>query len=256
MIKECIRHIINKLGYDISKIVSHQNMISGVAQRHGIPDHEFYLPLFSPWRGYGEFSDYYHIAKSYTLVSPDHAYVLFTMARQAGNLNGAWVECGVYKGGSAMMLTKLIVDKKMDTHFHLFDTFIGMPSADSVLDIHKKGDFSDVEFENITNRIQAISGEKNVVTFHRGFIPDTFEDCGINKIAFAHVDVDIYQSVYDCCSYIYPRLLASGIIVFDDYGFPTCPGARKAVDDFFADKPEVPFVLGTGQVIVFKSTND
>ena len=40
-------------------------------------------------------------------------------------------------------------------------------------------------------------------------------------------------------------------MIFDDYGFPTCPGARQAVDEFFADKREVPFVLPTGQAVVF-----
>jgi len=41
-------------------------------------------------------------------------------------------------------------------------------------------------------------------------------------------------------------------MIFDDYGFPTCPGAQQAVDEFFEDKPEVPLVLTTGQALVFK----
>lgn len=43
-----------------------------------------------------------------------------------------------------------------------------------------------------------------------------------------------------------PRLSSGGIIVFDEHGFPSCPGARAAVDDFLADKPEIPLVLPTG----------
>jgi O-methyltransferase len=42
-------------------------------------------------------------------------------------------------------------------------------------------------------------------------------------------------------------------MVFDDYGFASCPGARQAVDNFFADTPFVPLVLSTGQAIIFKS---
>jgi len=42
------------------------------------------------------------------------------------------------------------------------------------------------------------------------------------------------------------------VMLFDDYGFPTCPGARKAVDEFFSDKPEVPFYLPTGQCLVVR----
>jgi O-methyltransferase len=41
-------------------------------------------------------------------------------------------------------------------------------------------------------------------------------------------------------------------MVFDDYGEPTCPGARKAVDEFFADKPETPIYIPTGQCLVHR----
>jgi O-methyltransferase len=40
-------------------------------------------------------------------------------------------------------------------------------------------------------------------------------------------------------------------MVFDDYGTPTCPGARLAVDEFFADKNENPLIIPTGQAVVF-----
>lgn len=43
-----------------------------------------------------------------------------------------------------------------------------------------------------------------------------------------------------------------GVMVFDDYGFPSCPGAKKAVDEFFKSKIETPIYLPTGQCLVFK----
>jgi O-methyltransferase len=42
-------------------------------------------------------------------------------------------------------------------------------------------------------------------------------------------------------------------MVFDDYGFPTCPGARVAVDEYFRETAAYPLVLPTGQAVVFKS---
>ncbi len=41
-------------------------------------------------------------------------------------------------------------------------------------------------------------------------------------------------------------------MVFDDYGFPSTAGARKAIDAFSRDKPEVPMILQSGQAIVIK----
>jgi O-methyltransferase len=41
-------------------------------------------------------------------------------------------------------------------------------------------------------------------------------------------------------------------MLFDDYGFYTCPGAKMAVDEFFADKSEMPIYLLGGQCFVIK----
>jgi O-methyltransferase len=40
-------------------------------------------------------------------------------------------------------------------------------------------------------------------------------------------------------------------MVCDDYGFASCPGARKAVDEYFAGKPDVPIELPSGQALIF-----
>ena len=124
-------------------------------------------------------------------------------------------ECGVYKGGTANALAGF------GRILRLFDTFEGMPEVSKYDNFHKKGDF-ETSVPNIKGAL-----------IYKGFIPNTFkglEDC---KIGFAHIDVDIYQSVLDCCEFIVPRLVKGGIIIFDDYGFRTCRGAKKAVDEYF-----------------------
>ncbi len=68
-------------------------------------------------------------------------------------------------------------------------------------------------------------------------IPAVLEEVGAERVAWAHIDVDIYAAVRDCLEYLYPRMAPGGMIVLDDYGFPSCPGARRAVDEFFAGRP-------------------
>ena len=46
--------------------------------------------------------------------------------------------------------------------------------------------------------------------------------------------------------------IGGGFILCDDYGFPSCPGARSAVDRFFAGKTAIPLCLPTGQALIFK----
>ena len=49
------------------------------------------------------------------------------------------------------------------------------------------------------------------------------------------------------------RLVTGGILLCDDYGYHTCPGARKAFDEFAATTPEQSVVhLPTGQGFIVK----
>ncbi len=225
------------------------------APRRQIPCAELYRPQFSPWFGGGDaaFRALYEPIRPYSLVSSDRCYVLYTAARQVAAVHGTageWWECGVYKGGTAMLLASLIERVARDSGspitLRLFDTFEGMPETDAGRDVHRKGDFADTDQRSVRARVP-----QAFVHLHPGLIPRTFHGLEGKRIALAHVDVDIYSSVTDCSAFLYPRMLGGGILIFDDYGFATCPGARQAVDEFFAGKPEVPFVLPTGQALVF-----
>lgn len=209
------------------------------------PDEELYNPLFSPWLG-KEFGDLVAPFQEWTLVSPDRLWVLASLAEQAVGKGEFW-ECGVYKGGAAMLLSHILARSgPPGTPLRLFDTFAGMPESDPVRDRHGPGDFQDTDEEAVAARVPS-------AIIHPGFIPDTFQGLEDARIGFAHVDTDIYQSVLDCCHFIYPRLATGGFLIFDDYGFPTCPGAREAVDEYFSARNEArPLVLPTGQAVVFK----
>ena len=247
------KSLYRKASTQIREAQSNLEEISRLQRIQNIPDREFYKPLFSPWEGFGDFARIYSLVQPYTLVSKDRCYVLYTLARQALFLEGEIWECGVYTGGTARLFSTVIAEeaKHDETLLRLFDTFEGMPETDPLVDIHKEGDFSGTSLESVAQ----IVGHPHIVRVHKGRIPDTFGSQVNAKIALAHIDVDIYQSVIDCCTFIYPRLVLGGFMVFDDYGFPTCPGARKAVDEFFSQKPEKPLVLPTGQAIIFPSGN-
>jgi O-methyltransferase len=93
------------------------------------------------------------------------------------------------------------------------------------------------------------------VSFHPGFFPSTAVPFEATSFCMAHIDVDIHGSVLDCCSFFYPRTVPGGILVFDDYGFRSCPGARQAVDEFFKTRPARLLWLPTGQAVVVRSAD-
>jgi O-methyltransferase len=244
MFKEIIRSIAHACGYEVSRIPPPVILPT-------IPDAELYQPYFSPWLGGGDFKRYYSLAAPKTLVSPDRCHVLYTLLRQAVSVPGDVWECGVYQGGTAAMMAAMLCHYAPEKRLYLFDTFGGMPDTDPAKDWHKPGDFSDT----CLAAVSAYVGLDKQCVFRQGFIPDTFEGLEASAIAFAHIDVDIYKSILDCVAFIWPRLSVGGFIVFDDYGFPTCPGARAAVDEFFSDKTCFPLCLPTGQSLVFKHKN-
>jgi O-methyltransferase len=217
---------------------------------HGVPvpDRGLYQPLFSPWEGIAEFERFYVSIQSHTLVTRDRCYILAQTIRQAMQLPGAALECGVYRGGTALLEAMIIQECGGARQLHLFDSFEGMPETTAGIDRFQKGDFSTTSAE----RVAALLTPYPFVKLHVGFIPETFQGFDPGPIAWGHVDLDIFQAVKDAIEFIYPRLVRGGFLVFDDYGFPSCPGARLAVDQAFANRPEVPICLPTGQCLVVK----
>ena len=77
-------------------------------------------------------------------------------------------------------------------------------------------------------------------------------DISERRFSFVHVDVDLFQPTLDSIRFFYERTNTGGIILCDDYGFATCPGATRAVDEFLADKPEKMISLSGGSGFLIK----
>jgi O-methyltransferase len=155
----------------------------------------------------------------------------------------------VWKGGTAVLLAKLLADHPRPGRLlHLFDTFGGMPPTTPYDTYYKGGEFADTSVEAVRAKLPAAE----FVRFHPGLIPATFAGLDGSRFAFAHIDLDVYRPILDACAFVYPRLAVGGVMVFDDYGWSTCPGARRAVDEFFAGRGVRPLVLSNGQAVVFK----
>lgn len=197
------------------------------------------------WQEADGFDALWRTASARSLSDEARAQTLFQLARHAAGLEGAFAEIGVYRGGTAWLLRSVTEPAAKD--LHLFDTFAGMPETDLARDLHTAGDFADTSLASVRTFV----GEGPRVHYHAGRFPDTAgPDLG-DRFAFVHVDVDIAQSVTDACELFYPRMVPGGVLVFDDYGFTSCPGAKRSVDAFFAGREPV-LHLATSQAIVLK----
>jgi O-methyltransferase len=55
-----------------------------------------------------------------------------------------------------------------------------------------------------------------------------------------------------CCEFFYPRLNPGGAMIFDDYGFPSCPGVRQAVDEYCRNHDLQLLYLQSGQALLYR----
>ena len=156
-----------------------------------------------------------------SLISPETVYQMCAVASETPP--GAFVEFGVYKGGSAYWLAK--VAEIQDRELHLFDTFTGIPYAQDG-DVHQIGDFSETSEKKVRELIP-------MAHFHVGIFPETMPDY-LPKIAFLHIDADQYQSYVHAIRLFSPLMLKGGIMWFDDYN--CLPAANKAIDEAFGDR--------------------
>lgn len=198
------------------------------------------------WDDDPDFAPLFEAMSERTLVDRQRSYVLYRSAIQARVLDGQAAEVGVYKGGTALLLRETLSGS--GKVLHLFDTFEGMPETDAARDIHRAGDFDDTSLASV----RAFVGDGDDVEYHQGLFPSTATVIEPDRFALVHVDADIYSSVRACCEFFYPRLTPGAVLLFDDYGFRSCPGAMEAVDEFFDDAREVPLYLPTGQALVRK----
>jgi O-methyltransferase len=209
-----------------------------------IKDAQLYRPMFSPWLS-SEWSERLRAHDPRSLLSLHAKYILYCVALDSTRrCSGELAECGVYKGGTAKILAELAPDRPVN----LFDTFCGMPETDPDRDLHKAGDFADTTLESVRAYLAGHANVKCVA----GMIPRSLDAVRDRKFSFVHIDLDIYSSIKAACEFFYPRMERGGILLFDDYGYPSCPGARVAVDEFFSDKPETKMAMITAQCSVQK----
>ena len=115
-----------------------------------------------------------------------------------------------------------------------FDNWFGDTSADYVADY--------------------LSPWKDRVELVVGDILETSAKTETGPLALAHLDLNASRVTQVALEYIYPRLLPCAILVMDDYGQNGYEEQRRVIDEFFANKPECPLGLPTGQGMVMKTT--
>ncbi len=187
-------------------------------------------------------------------IPDDRLFFLYAAAKAAARLDGSIAECGVRAGKSSYAILKGFEDGPRKP-MHLFDSFEGI-SEPAPEDLGrngktpwKRGSLAYSEEHVMEN----LAPFRSMIIIHRGWIPDKFHEIEKESFCFVHIDVDLFQPTRDSIIFFYDKLIKNGVLICDDYGSSSCPGAKLAFDDFFADKPEHVIALPTGQCLVVKT---
>ena len=182
----------------------------------------------------------------------DRNYSLYHLAKTAASLEGDTAECGVLAGDGSFIICRALNGAK---RHHLFDSFEGLSDIQPE-DVHERGDVKQYASGDVSLSEQKVRENLSVFTdrlaFHKGWIPERFPEVKDRQFAFVHVDVDLYEPTRDCLEFFYPRLVPGGMIVCDDYGMLSCPGAYKAVNDYCEKAGVHPAHLTCGQALIVK----
>jgi O-methyltransferase len=195
----------------------------------------------APFYVLGDFAKTWNDGRDISRLA-ERRFLLSQFALAVAYVPGDTAEAGVYDGTSSR-----IICRALGRPHHAFDSFEGLSAPDPIDGYYWHA--GDLAVSEVHARA---SLEPLGASVYRGWIPEVFRQTRIERLCLAHVDVDLYQPTRDSLAFFYPRLAPGGVLICDDYGFATCPGARRAVDEFMADKPEPVIHLPTGQGVVFK----
>lgn len=189
--------------------------------------------------------------RPYTMTSPERLFSLIEAARYAAAapVEGCFVECGVWRGGSMMAAALTLREcASTDRDLYLFDTFEGM-SAPTAHDVAIDGQSAAALLQaprstaadspwcyatlpDVQTALARTGYPVERIHYIQGRVEDSLPSRAPRPIALLRLDTDWYESTRHELEHLYPLLSPGGVLIIDDYGH--WGGCRKAVDEYFA----------------------
>lgn len=187
-------------------------------------------------------------ARKYSGVSLKCLANVYELAKkiERKKIKGSFVECGVCKGGSSLVMAFVASKARSHRKIWLFDSFEGNPEpieidgalAKQCAKGKAQGRLLPIGMNlaslNEVNELffKKFSLSKDEIIIKKGWFQDTLPvyNSQIGEIAILRLDADWYESTKCCLENLYDHVIEGGYIIFDDYNY--FPGCKIAVDEF------------------------
>ena len=147
-------------------------------------------------------------------------------------MSGDYVEMGCYKGDTSLLLADII--RNVEKGLWIYDSFEGLPEKseadESVLGINFKSGELLVTKREVKQRF--LKAGLPVPVIKKAWFSDLTPEDLPERIAFAFLDGDFYESIRDSIKLVAPKMSEDGVMIVHDYTNPALPGVKKAVDEW------------------------
>lgn len=178
----------------------------------------------------------FRTVRPHSLLSYINLFFLQELAQrlEREKIPGDFVECGVYRGGSAGVLGYEAIRSKFSRKLWLYDSFAGMPETVEKDDDSSRaltGSYigSEQQTRRIMHRLKVPEEQYTIVV---GLFEDTFPVAEQVEIALLHIDCDFYSPVKLSLEKFYELVQPGGYVLLNDYGY--FQGSRLATDEFIS----------------------
>ncbi len=179
------------------------------------------------------------------------AYVACWAALKGRDLEGDFVECGVYRGAMSRMIAHYIGFENMPhKRFYLFDTFRGLPH--SCLTDEERRRRQPADFGDTLDAVRATFRDFRNVVIVPGTVPQSLATVEVEKVCYLSLDMNAAMPEIAAAEHFWPKISSGAVIVLDDYGWPFHEVQKQEFDAFASQRGVKVLPMPTGQGLIFK----
>jgi O-methyltransferase len=167
------------------------------------------------------------------------------------DIEGDFLECGVWRGGNAVLAAAIFRLYGSKKKVYLFDTFEGMTEPTELdryaatgrgalqeFRDHQQESHNDwcyASIDDVRNSFLKVDLLSDNVIFVKGDVLTTLAEAANipAHISVLRLDTDWYESTKKELEVLYPLLSVGGALIIDDYGH--WAGSKKATDEYFTN---------------------
>lgn len=245
-VKAAIKRVANRFGFEITRIPKSSLMVHGYGAVRP-------SATYSPWEKDNLFQAMLASIEGFTLVDKYRCFELWKLIEQVSKLqNGSIIEIGVWRGGTGALIAKQAKNCGIEDMVFLCDTFTGVVKAGVSDSSYKGGEHADTSRQVVEELIFTRMHLDNVEILEGIFPDQTGHRLKGMQFRLCHIDVDVYQSAKDVVDWIWDKMVPGGIMVYDDYGFDSCDGITKYVEEQMMCKDRLAIHNLNGHAIILK----